>query len=318
MEYKDYYKIMGVNRKSTPDEIKRAYRKLARKYHPDVSKEPNAEEKFKELQEAYEVLKDPKKREAYDQLGSNWKAGQEFRPPPSWEGQTGFQFHSAGGFQTEQFSDFFESLFGEAMGRGRSTGYKYSKALRGEDLHAKISIDLKDAYYGTTTTVSLDFPSIDAHGHQVYHPKTLRVKIPAGIAPGQHIRLAGQGGSGQAGGTKGDLYLEVELKPHPYFTVNGRDIYLVVPIAPWEAALGAKITIPTLAGNVDLTVPKNTKPGQTLRLKGRGLKSQQATGDQYVVFQIVAPEAKTEEQIKLYQTMKKTMPFNPRENLKEL
>lgn len=316
MEYKDYYKIMGVERTATPDEIKRVYRVLARKYHPDVSKEPNAEEKFKELQEAHEVLKDPKKREAYDQLGNNWRSGQEFRPPPNWEDQTGFHFHAGEGFQSDQFSDFFASMFDDAL-RGKRAKRREPQAQRGEDLQAKIWIGLKDAYQGATTTVTLNFRSADSQGQPQTEQKQLRVKIPAGVTSGQPIRLAGQGGDGMAGGPKGDLYLEVEIKPHRYFTVDGRNIYLTVPIAPWEAALGAKITVPTLAGSVAMTVPKNAKSGQTLRLKGRGLSNLQATGDQYVAFQIVTPEAKTEEQIQLYQTMEKIMPFQPREHLQE-
>ena len=313
MEYKDYYKIMGIDRKATPDEIKRAYRILARKYHPDVNKDPHAEEKFKELQEAYTVLKEPKKREAYDQLGSNWGSGQEFRPPPNWEDQTGFHFHAGDEFRSDQFSDFFASIFGESL-RGKRS--KKRTPQRGQDLQAKIWIDLQEAYQGATTTVTLNFRPINTQNDPQTEQKQLRVKIPAGITSGQPIRLAGQGGEGIAGGPKGDLYLEVEIKPHRYFTVNGRDIYLTVPITPWEAALGAKITVPTLAGNVALTVPKNTKSGQTLRLKNRGLKNAQASGEKYVVFQLVTPEAKTDEQIQFYQTMEKIMPFQPREYLK--
>lgn len=316
MEYKDYYHIMGVDRKATPEDIKRAYRKLARKYHPDVSKEAGAEEKFKSLQEAYTVLKDPKKREAYDQLGQNWQQGQEFRPPPDWDKSPYTHFYTGGGFQEDQFSDFFSSLFGAAA-PGRRRAKAYTRAARGEDLQAKILIDLKDAYRGATTTITLNVPSLDKQRKPSLQPKTLRVKIPEGVTSGQSIRLAGQGGDGYAGGPKGDLYLEIEFKPHPYFTVQGYDVFLTVPITPWEAALGSKMTIPTLAGPVEMKIPKNAKSGQKLRLKGRGLKSSHTLGDQFVIFQMVTPEAKTEEQIRLYQTMEKIMPFYPRQQWQE-
>jgi curved DNA-binding protein len=244
MEFKDYYSTMGVPRTATADEIKRAYRKLARKYHPDVSKEPNAEEKFKEVQEAYEVLKDPKKREAYNQLGSEWKSGQEFRPPPGWQGFSGF--HPGGGeaeFNAEDlggFSDFFESIFGGGGARTRQTGaphFRYQRrrdfSQRGDDQHAKISIPLEQAYNGATTSVQLQVPEIDANGQIHQKTRTLKINIPKGVASGQQLRLAHQGMPGIGNGPAGDLYLEIEIEPHHLFTLQGHDVYMTLPITPW-------------------------------------------------------------------------------------
>ena len=315
MEYKDYYTILGVERTATQDEIKRAHRKLARKYHPDVSKEPNAEDRFKELQEAYEVLKDPEKRAAYDRLGADWKAGQDFRPPPDWD--TGFEF-SGGGFTgagAAGFSDFFESLFGAGSpfgfaGHGGGFGGREYR-MRGQDHHARIRVDLEDAFRGTTRVVQLEVPEMDAQGHVFTRRHSLKVKIPSGIGEGQQIRLAGQGAPGAGGGPPGDLYLEVEFSPHSLFRVEGRDIYLNLPIAPWEAALGATVEVPTLAGKVELKVPAGARSGQKLRLKERGLPGPPA-GDQYVVLQVVTPPAESDEARRLYEEMRRVMPFNPR------
>ena len=253
MEFKDYYKIMGVPRDASQDEIKRAYRKLARKYHPDVSKEPQAEARFKELGEAYEVLKDPEKRVAYDRLGTNWKADQEFRPPPDWN--AGFEFSQQGftGGDASQFSDFFESLFGrgfraeqtrrggEAHG-GRGGAFFHAP---GEDRYARIMIDLEDSYHGATRTISLQVPEVDAEGHVSTREHKLNVVIPRGIRPRQYIRLAGKGAPGHGQGKAGDLYLEIEFRPHPIYRVDENDVYLDLPVAPWEAALGATVTVPT-------------------------------------------------------------------------
>ncbi|MGR8980654.1 MAG: DnaJ C-terminal domain-containing protein [Gammaproteobacteria bacterium] len=310
MEYKDYYKIMGVSRDATPEEIKRAYRKLARKYHPDVSKEPNAEAKFKELGEAYEVLKDPKKRTAYDRIGHNWREGQPFTPPPNW--QTDFDFgrgdsalHGAG------FSDFFEALFGGGFGPGRE-GVVFREFHRhGADQNARIQIDLEDAYKGGEQLISLNTPVVDANGRVISNVRTLNVKIPKGIKAGQRIRLAGQGMPGSKGGSSGDLYLEIEFRKHRYFQAKGRDIYLDLPITPWEAALGATVSVPTLGGKVELKIPPGSQSGKQLRLKGRGLPSQPA-GDQYVTLKIVTPPADSEAAKKLYEQMAKLMPLNPR------
>jgi curved DNA-binding protein len=308
MEFKDYYGVMGVARDATQDEIKRAYRKLARKYHPDVSKEPDAEARFKELGEAYEVLRDPEKRAAYDQLGANWKAGQEFRPPPDWD--AGFEF--SGGYRdTGAFSDFFESLFGRA-GAHHAGGPGFS--ARGEDHHARILIDLEDAFHGATRTITLHAPQIDAQGHVRTRERTLHVRIPRGIRQGQHIRLAGQGTPGFGGGGAGDLYLDVEFKPHRLYRVEGRDLYLELPLAPWEAALGARVKVPTPEGIVDLTIPAGSTAGRKLRLKGRGIPGK-SPGDLYVVLQIALPPAESENARRIYRTMEQEMAFNPRTGL---
>jgi curved DNA-binding protein len=308
MEFKDYYGIMGVARDATQDEIKRAYRKLARKYHPDVSKEADAEARFKELGEAYEVLRDPEKRAAYDQLGANWKAGQEFRPPPDWD--AGFEF-SGGYGDAAAFSDFFESLFGRAGARP-TAGPGFS--ARGEDHHARILIDLEDAFHGATRTITLHAPQIDAQGHVRTRERTLHVRVPRGIRQGQHIRLAGQGTPGFGGGSAGDLYLDVEFKPHRQYRVEGRDLYLELPLAPWEAALGARIKVPTPEGIVDLTIPAGSTAGRKLRLKGRGIPGK-PPGDLYVVLQIALPPAESENARRLYRAMEQEMAFNPRTGL---
>jgi curved DNA-binding protein len=313
MDYKDYYKLMGVERDAKADDIKRAYRRLARKYHPDVSKEANAEAKFKEVQEAYEVLKDPEKRAAYDQLGSQWRQGQQFTPPPDWGRDFEFTTSSYGGHEEPGFSDFFSSLFGaRSPFRGqRGGGYGGGFASSGEDHAAKIQIALEDAFRGGSHTVELKAPQIDEQGHVTVKPRTLKVTIPAGVIEGQKIRLSGQGSPGTGGGPAGDLYLEIGFKPHPLFQADGRDITLTLPVAPWEAALGATIKTPTLAGPVDLRIPPNAKAGQKLRLKGRGLPAA-TPGDQYVVIKIVTPPADTPAARAFYETMQKELPFDPR------
>lgn len=316
MEYKDYYKILGVERDADQESIKRAYRKLARKYHPDVSKEADAETKFKELNEANEVLKDPEKRAAYDQLGSNWQAGQDFRPPPEWN--QGFEFHGGGYTQVdpEQFSDFFESLFGRGgfsgaqgfrPGAGRST-------RRGENTHAKLLIDLEDAYKGATRTLTLRHSELGADGRPQVRERSINVKIPLGIAPGQNIRLSGQGEPGFGGAEPGDLYLEVEFKPHPLYHLDGKTVYLDLPVAPWEAALGATVRAPTPTGSVDLKIPPNSRAGNKLRLKGRGLPAKEP-GDLFVVLQIALPPADSEASQKAYRQMEKAFNFEPRAGL---
>lgn len=315
MDYKDYYKILGVARDASQEEIKRVYRRLARKYHPDVSKEANAEERFKEVQEAYEVLRDPEKRAAYDQLGSNWRSGQEFRPPPDWG--KGFEFSTFGGPDEDSgFSDFFASLFGSRSPFGQRAGARRGGgfARSGEDHVAKIQIDLEDAYRGGTQTIELKSPQLSDDGRVVVQPRTLRVTIPAGVVEGQRIRLAGQGSAGVGGGPAGDLYLEIGFRPHRWFQVEGRDVTLTLPIAPWEAALGATVQTPTLAGPVDLRIPPGAKSEQKLRLKGRGLPGS-TPGDQYVVLKIVLPPTTTPEARALFERMKQEMPFNPREGM---
>jgi len=317
MDYKDYYAVMGVARDATQDDIKRAYRKLARKYHPDVSKEADAERRFKELGEAYEVLKDPEKRAAYDQLGSSWRAGQEFRPPPDWD--SGFEF-SGGGYTDADgggFSDFFESLFGRG-GHVHAAGFGQRRrpAGRGEDHHSRVDVGLEDAFHGATLSLQLRVPEYDAHGRLSSHLRKLQVKIPRGVTSGRRIRLAGQGGAGYNGGPAGDLFLEIHLKPHHLYQVDGKDIFLTLPVTPWEAALGAKVQVPTLGGRVDLAIPAGARSGQKLRLKGRGLPVPgDAPGDQFVVLQIVTPPADSAAKKALYETMAREMPFNPRRHL---
>ncbi len=308
MEFKDYYAIMGVSRNATQDEIKRSYRKLARKYHPDVSDDPQAEERFKEVGEAYEVLKDPEKRAAYDQLGAQWKAGQEFRPPPDWD--QGFEF-SDGGFtaaDAAQFSDFFESLFG---GRGRRAGRAQREfRVRGDDHHARVAVDLEDTYTGAQRSITLRTPELTKDGHVALRERNLNVRIPKGIRSGQKIRLAGQGGPGLGDGKAGDLYLQVELNPHGMYRMDGSDVYLDLPVAPWEAALGATVKVPTPSGRVDLRIPPNSNQGARLRLKGRGIPGKKP-GDMFVVLKVVLPPVNDASR-ELYEKMEEQTKFNPR------
>jgi len=329
MEFKDYYTILGVERDATQDEIKRAYRKLARKYHPDVSKEADAEVRFKELGEAYEVLKDPEKRAAYDQLGQNWQAGEEFRPPPDWD--AGFEF-SGGGYTQEDaaaFSDFFESLFGQRRGyrdagfghagfdpAGFAGGYRRSRsqALRGEDHHAKVMIELEDAYHGATRAITLQSAEVDAQGRVQPRQRTLNVRIPKGVKQGQRIRLGGQGGPGFDGGPAGDLYLEIEFQAHRRYRVEGRDVTLQLPVAPWEAALGATVQIPTPEAPVELKIPPGSNAGRRLRLKGRGIPGE-PPGDFYVVLDIVLPPADSESAKAAYRQLAEATAFDPRSGM---
>lgn len=306
MQYKDYYNIMGLSRNASQDEVKRAYRKLARKYHPDVSKEANAEAKFKELGEAYEVLKDPEKRVAYDRLGSNWKAGEDFRPPPNWH--QNFEFKSGNFADVGAFSDFFEQLFGHT-GQSRTEIH-----ARGQDSHAKIYIELEDSIFGVTRNISLSTPEINTQGFPQVKARNLNVKIPKGIKSGQHIRLAGQGEQGVGGGKTGDLLLEIAFNKHVLYRVSEADIYLDLPVTPWEAVLGAIIKIPTPEGKVDLKIPPNSKQGSKLRLKGRGIPAK-TPGDFFVVLQIALPPANTEQAKAIYRTMQQELDFNPRLNL---
>jgi len=315
MEFKDYYEIMGVKRDASQDEIKRAYRKLARKYHPDVSKEAGAEVRFKEVGEAYEVLKDPEKRAAYDQLGANWKSGQDFQPPPNWD--QGFEFHGGGftGANAEDFSDFFESLFGHVgSSRGFGSGTRGGFHARGEDTYAKILIDLEDAYQGATRIMNLKHTELVSDGRPQIKERSLNVRIPKGVYQGQHIRLAKQGGAGFGKGEAGDLYLEVEFRPHSYYKIEGKDVYLNLPIAPWEAALGAAVKAPTPTGPVDLKIPANSSSGRKLRLKGRGIPAT-VPGDLYVVLQIALPKADSDAVKKAYESFQQATNFNPRVHL---
>ncbi|MBF0264699.1 MAG: DnaJ domain-containing protein [Gammaproteobacteria bacterium] len=319
MEYKDYYQIIGVDKDASQQDIKRAYRKLARKYHPDVSQESDAEARFKDLGEAYEVLKDPEKRNAYDRLGNNWKAGQSnFQPPPDWD--TDFVFHgdsfTGGHASNQKFSDFFETLFGQS-----GTGFQYHTSganqfqMRGDDSHAKIFIDLEDSYQGANRVLTLNTTVMGADGQPQLKPRNLNVKIPKGVIAGQNIRLKGQGLPGINGAQSGDLYLEIEFNPHSVYTINAADVSIEVPISPWEAALGAKINIPTPTGTIELKIPEAISSGKTVRLKQRGIPAKQP-GSFYVIFKIILPEKLSDEEKNLYQQLQETNnQFNPRRQL---
>jgi curved DNA-binding protein len=326
VEFRDYYKVLGVERAATAEQIKSAWRRLARKYHPDVSKEPDAEAHFKELQEAYEVLRDPEKRAAYDQLGSEWKSGEQFRPPPDWG--SGFEFRGGragpgagrahrsgeaadGGFEEGGFSDFFSSLFG---GGSPFAARGARGAHGGRDHHARIDVSLEAAYHGATTLLELKRPELKPDGTLEVRTHTVRVTLPAGVAEGQLIRLAGQGGAAPEGGQAGDLYLEAHILPDPRYQLDGRDVTLTLPVAPWEAALGASVTVPTLGGPVQMRIAPGAQSGQKLRLRGRGLPGQPA-GDQYVQLKVVLPPASTPEAKKLYEQMRSALDFDPRAEL---
>lgn len=323
VKYKDYYEILGVPRNATQKEIHAAYRKLARKYHPDVNKSPEAEEKFKEIGEAYEVLKDPEKRKKYDQLGANWKAGQDFTPPPGWD--VHFDFWSPEGSQGQaqwratDFSDFFETLFGTGFrraqtGTGRTRGpYAGTWAQDGQDQEARITITLEDAYRGATKTIMLQSPRVDEKGNAAMETKSYEVKIPPGVLPGQKIRLSGQGQPGIGGGRPGDLYLVVDIAPHPYYRLEGRDIHYRLKVTPWEAALGARIDVPTPGGFVSVRIPPGTSSGKKLRLRGKGLPNPKGKpGDFYVEVQIAVPEKLTPRERELFEELSRVSSFNPR------
>ena len=315
MEFKDYYKTMGLEKSATPEDIKRAYRKLARKYHPDVSKEKDAELRFKELAEANVVLKDAEKRAAYDALGANYKAGQEFQPPPDWAGQHKGSNYYSEGFQDNNDHDhsaFFDALF---RGMGREYGADQQRGrepfdMHGQDQHAKIQIAVEDSYTGATRTIELKshkgLPQTQAQ------TRSLEFSIPRGIRAGQHIRLAAQGAAGLGKGRPGDLYLDVEILPHPLYRTNGQDVMMDLPITPWEAALGAEILAPTPTGQVEVKIPAGSVSGGKLRLKSRGLPSK-TPGDFFYVLKIVQPVALSESEKKAYVNLQTAFQgFNPR------
>jgi len=324
MEFKDYYQLLGLTRDASADDIKKAYRRLARKYHPDVSKESDAEARFKEIGEANEVLKDPEKRAAYDRLGANWRAGQDFQPPPDWN--AGFEAPGRGfggqGPGQEDYSDFFETLFRRGFNeagaaRGGQAGPRGGFHANGEDHHARIQIDLEDAYHGAKRSLSLRMPQIDEQGGVTSREHTIEFTVPKGVRAGQHVRLAGQGGPAIGQGKPGDLYLEVSFRPHPRYRIDQRDVYLDLPVAPWEAALGAQIEVPTPAGSVELTIPAGSGAGRKLRLRGRGIPGA-TPGDFYFVLQIALPPADSQPARAVYAGMQSQFKdFRPRAGLQE-
>lgn len=321
VKFRDYYEVLGVSRNAGQEEIQRAYRKLARKYHPDVNKEPGAEEKFKEINEAYEVLKDPEKRAKYDQLGSHWRAGQDFRPPPGWD--VHFDFGTGPGQQeffwsgSGDFSDFFEMLFGgQGFRRAQAAGRSRPGAAwrqPGADRHATLRITLEDAFHGAAKTIALQGMTTAIDGTVRPEVKSFEVKIPKGILPGQKIRLSGQGYEGVSGGPPGDLYLEAEIEPHPVYRLEGRDLYMDLPVTPWEAALGAEVSVTTLGGTFSLKVPSGSQSGQKLRLRGKGMPNPKGTaGDLYAVLKIVVPKKLTRDEKTLFEKLRDVSTFNPR------
>jgi len=313
MKYKDYYAVMGVARDASAEDIKKAYRKLARKYHPDVSKEANAEERFKEVQEAYETLKDPEKRAAYDQLGRHAE-GQEFRPPPGWGGaaREGNPFGGGGAsFEDIDLSDLFAAFGGAGRTRGRAGARE--PGFPGHDFEARVRIPLEQAFHGTEVELDLVAPEVDAEGRVRRVPHHLKVRIPKGVTDGTRLRVPGKGGKGVQGGRDGDLYLDIEIAEHPLFRVDGQDLYLTLPITPWEAALGASIEMPTPSGKIALKVPAATRAGQQFRVPGRGLaRPDGKAGDLYAIAEIVVPTVLDERQRALYRQLADASAFNPR------
>ena len=348
VKYQDYYEILGVTRDANQEQIHAAYRKLARKYHPDINKSSDAEDKFKRIGEAYEVLRDPEKRKRYDTLGDNWKTGQDFTPPPGWDffnfgqgaksrtgsrrGGKGFDFQffgDSGESPFSGFSDFFETLFGgETVGFDGSGGDRQggtrSQALRGQDQEAEITIPLEEAFHGTKRSVSLEMmipayagtPAAGAPGaggRTRRETKTLEVKIPAGTTDGQRLRLRGQGGRTSGRGTPGDLYLRVRIAPHPIYRLTGHDLELDAPVTPWEAALGARIDVPIIGGKASVKLQPGTQSGQRLRLRGKGFpKKSGGHGDLYVRIRIEVPKNLSSRERQLFEELAKTSAFHPR------
>lgn len=323
MEFKDYYKILGVKPEAELKEIKTSYRKLARKYHPDVSEAKDAEEKFKEVAEAYAVLKDTEKRAEYDEIRQYGQHGQQFKPPPGWQssqagaGGSGF---SGGDFSGPGMSDFFESLFGQA-GRGQQSSYQdnYQSsgfARRGQDVEIEMPIFLEDTLKDESKTVAYEMPHYDIQGHPLETiKKNLQVKIPKGVEDNARIRVKGQGAPGIGDAPSGDLYLHIRLVPHPLFDIEGHNLTIYVPVSPWEAALGTQVQVPTLSGKINLSIPANSQTGQRLRIKGRGLPGKNTQGDLFASIKIVMPdkEHKSKQELDaLWKKMADSVDFDPR------
>ncbi|HEX2830399.1 MAG TPA: DnaJ C-terminal domain-containing protein [Burkholderiales bacterium] len=315
MKYKDYYATLGVEKTASADEIKKSYRKLARKYHPDVSKEKDAKEKFQEVSEAYETLKDPEKRAAYDQLGS-YNPGQDFRPPPGWEQQ----FNQGGGgfsFDDVDLADLFASLRGGGHGyTGGRARPRPDRPIPGEDFEIAAEITLEQAFHGTMVEMALQMPEYDDRGLLRRVAKNIKARIPPGVSDGERLRLRGQGGKGINGGRDGDLYINVSLRPHPIYRVSGRDLFVDLPLAPWEAVLGTSVELPTLGGPVRLKIRPGTQSGQQLRLGRKGLPKPGNEGDLYAVVQIAVPHDVTDEEKAEYEKLAATSKFDPRAHLK--
>ena len=309
MKFKDYYAILGVERSAAADEIKDAYRKLARKYHPDVSKEANAEARFKEMAEAYATLKDAEKRAAYDQLGRHGP-GEDFRPPPDWSTQFG---DAAGAFDGMDFADLFAGLAGHRRHGGRQGP---AGPMRGQDYEVAVPITVEESFRGTEVSLDLTTTEFDGQGMARRVPRNLKARIPKGATEGQVLRLPGQGGKGLQGGRDGDVYLNISLRPHRLYRVSGHDLFLDLPVTPWEAALGASVEVPTLAGAVNLKVPAGTRGGQQMRLAGRGLPMPKGgSGNLYAIVQIVMPPELSERERSLLRDLATASTFNPRRQL---
>jgi curved DNA-binding protein len=313
VKFKDYYSILGIERSAGEDDIKKAYRKLARKYHPDVSKDPKGEEKFKDVSEAYQTLKDPEKRAAYDRLGSH-QPGQDFQPSPDWGRDFGGKFTDGQtSFDDVDLSDLFAHFGGGRAGKGRTAHARM--AIPGEDFEVTAQISLEDAFRGTQVALNLSVPEYDEHGRMRRAERTFQARIPKGATDGQRLRLRGQGGKGHNGGHDGDLYLNIKLHPHALYRVDGHDVYIDLPLAPWEAALGATVEVPTLAGAVHLKVAPGTNTGQRLRLAKRGLpKPGSGDGDLFAIVQIVVPHELSERERALFKELAENSTFHPRKH----